>query len=411
MNWKKTIDRSACRFGGSILWSPLEGNKRKLSIRRTRVTIRVRKNAKTSFEPCLITLPSLYDEGDFLLELIGNEQKGHYEVTSLDGVPFLHNRNYCFHGIICQGDTFDFDYNRLEVPLASSNKVDDSLPIQSWPDHLSIFLEGETGTGKTTMAKRIHDELHASNQPFVSVNLSAFNPSLIESELFGHERGAFTGAHREKRGAFELAGRGTLFIDEIDSLPLDLQVKVLNFLDDKKFRAVGAEKQREAQCRVIFASGSRIETLVEDRKFRMDLFFRIQSGLKVKLKPLRDNSSLLKSIIEQFEEDNGVSFSKECIELYGKSKWPGNIRQLKSHLWRKYYSGNSSRMICVSKEDEELKRFNSDLIGRGESKVIDLKKVKHEHCEKIYLSSYGSIPLAAKRLNIAQTTLRRILAS
>jgi transcriptional regulator with PAS, ATPase and Fis domain len=232
---------------------------------------------------------------------------------------------------------------------------------------------------------------------------------LIESELFGHDKGAFTGAHKEKRGAFELAGKGTLFIDEVDSLPLGLQVKVLSFLDDKKFRSVGSESSKEARCRVIFASGRKIEALVEEEKFRMDLFFRIGSGLKVKLRPLRSNPDLLISIIRNFEKEQGVSFSKECIQFYLEAKWPGNIRQFKSHLWRKLYSESSSRLVRLSQEDHELGSFTGGIGELEESNILELKHVKREHCRKIYMGSHESIPLAAKRLRIAQTTLRRIL--
>ena len=286
-----------------------------------------------------------------------------------------------------------------------------NIDLQSWPSHLNLFLEGETGTGKTTMARKIHEEFHDPLLPFVSINLSALNQGLIESELFGHEKGAFTGAHRDKKGAFELAGRGTLFIDEIDSLPLAQQVKVLSILDDKKFRPVGGERSKEAKCRVIFASGQNIEELVEEKSFRMDLFFRIQSGLKIKLPPLRDNPERILKIIEGFEKEQVVTFSKECLSFYRNGYWPGNIRQLKAHLWRKFYSSNSSRIIQISDEDSELERLK---LNHGEirqfSNIVELNDVKKEHCKRVYMNSHGSIPLAARKLNVAQTTLRRILA-
>jgi len=410
MNWKKSISKRSCGFGAIVKWSPLEGNKRRLPLNRTKVLIKTRKNSSTYFEPCSITLPALYDEGDFLLELVGCQDSGHYEVRSLNGVPFFHNRNFCFHAILCERDILDFDYNRIEILSSEEFSSSDNISLNSWPEHLSLFLEGETGTGKTTMAKKIHNLFHDQSLPFVSVNLSAFNEGLIESELFGHEKGAFTGAHREKRGAFELAGRGTLFIDEIDSLPLAQQVKVLNILDDKKFRAVGGEKEKKAKCRVIFASGRKLESLVENKSFRMDLFFRIQSGLKIRLNPLREEPNRIRAFIEKFEDEQGVTFSKECQSLYLKSIWPGNIRQLHSHLWRKFYANHSSRVIQLGEEDDDLAKFNGGLGEDRFSNVIALKSVKQEHCLKVYRKSHESIPLAAKKLEIAQTTLRRILA-
>ena len=180
---------------------------------------------------------------------------------------------------------------------------------------LNILIQGETGTGKTRLARRIHDESGSSGD-FVHINLSSFSPSLIESELFGYQKGSFTGAIKNKVGALASANFGTLFIDEIDSLPFALQTKLLLFLDDQKFSPVGSRQVLSANTRIIFASGRSLIDLVKRGSMREDFYFRIISGHEIRMRPLRDCPELIDRLINHFSIKNNVSLTIKLKEFY-----------------------------------------------------------------------------------------------
>jgi len=204
----------------------------------------------------------------------------------------------------------------------------------------STLIVGETGTGKELFARAIHAASPRSNGPFVPVNCSALPDNLVESELFGHERGAFTGAHAAKPGLFEIADGGTLFLDEMSSLPLSLQAKLLRVLDDKQIRRVGGNKSHGVDVRVLAAANEDLEQRVRDGTFREDLFYRI-SGVTFHLPPLRDRGDDLLRIADALlarlarEHDLPVPLlTREVQELLSAHSWPGNVRELKNAVER-----------------------------------------------------------------------------
>jgi len=214
--------------------------------------------------------------------------------------------------------------------------------IESLADspYTTVLIKGESGTGKDLVANAIHDATFGDHGPFNAVNCAAIPAELIESELFGYEKGAFTGAFQSKRGIVELSEGGTLFLDEIAELPLGLQPKLLRFLDEKCYRRVGGGSDMRVSLRVIAATNRNIEKMVDSGSFRRDLYFRL-SGFPITLPPLRDRAQdvidLARFMVERCARRYGkktISLSAELEQLLASYSWPGNIRELQNVLER-----------------------------------------------------------------------------
>jgi transcriptional regulator with GAF, ATPase, and Fis domain len=212
------------------------------------------------------------------------------------------------------------------------------------PTDASVLIEGETGTGKDVIARSIHQISHRKEQPFVVVDCGAVSYNLIESELFGHERGAFTGAVATRQGAFELAGRGTVFLDEVGELPIDVQPKLLRVLESGEFRRVGGNKTLRAECRIVAATKRNLKEEVERGKFREDLYFRL-SVVPISVPPLRTRREDIPALVDLFLElarkrdpaAASVTLSRETIAALTAHDWPGNVRELRNVLDRAIY--------------------------------------------------------------------------
>jgi DNA-binding NtrC family response regulator len=240
--------------------------------------------------------------------------------------------------------------------------------LQVIPSDSPILLMGETGAGKEHLAKAIHAESPRSGGPFVSVNMAAMPDQLLESELFGHEQGAFTGAIRYRRGAFELAHLGTIFLDEIGEIPLHLQAKLLRVLQDYEVKPIGGENAIELDVRVIAATNSDLEKQIAQGNFRQDLYYRL-SVLMLTIPPLRDRKEDIPVMVRRFmtyfrykigREING--FSDQALQSLCNYAWPGNLRELMNVI---------ERAILLSKTDEIgidvlPNVFNGDNTGRGQ---------------------------------------------
>ncbi|MGA1191460.1 MAG: sigma-54-dependent transcriptional regulator [Bdellovibrionota bacterium] len=200
----------------------------------------------------------------------------------------------------------------------------------------TVLITGESGVGKELIARRIHEQSNRAGGPFVPINCAAIPESLVESELFGHERGAFTSAMDERIGHFELAHGGTLFLDEIGELSLSVQVKMLRFLQEQEFLRVGSSVARRVNVRVVAATNQKLENLIKENKFRQDLYYRIHV-VNLELPPLRDRyediPTLVQYFLKRFENTygrSGLQFSDEVWTIFREYSWPGNIRELEN---------------------------------------------------------------------------------
>jgi len=242
----------------------------------------------------------------------------------------------------------------LDIPELSGNSKEikhiKSLIYKVTTANITVLITGETGTGKELVAKAIHNHQSKFKGEFVAVNMSAIPDKLIESELFGHEKGAFTGADKLKKGLFEIAENGTLFLDEIAELDISLQAKLLRALQEKEIRRIGGSKRIPIKTRLIFATHKDLEQEVEKGKFREDLYYRIL-GFPIHLPPLRERSSdiylLAKEFAEKFSKENKFDtpkFSRKAKEKILKYHYPGNVRELKSVI----------ELACVLCNNQEI---------------------------------------------------------
>ena len=209
------------------------------------------------------------------------------------------------------------------------------------PTDSTILIEGETGTGKELAAEGIHDESRRANAPFVVFDCSAVSASLIESELFGHVRGAFTGAHSDRPGAFEAAAGGTLFLDEIGELPLDLQPKLLRALEQRQIRRVGSNTPRQVDVRIVAATNRALALEVDRGRFREDLYYRL-AVIPVRLPPLRERLGDVPLLIRLFEKQlqarpgsrQTPPLPESVVDAFAARSWPGNVRELRNEVAR-----------------------------------------------------------------------------
>lgn len=204
----------------------------------------------------------------------------------------------------------------------------------------SVLIMGETGTGKELVAYNIHKYSPRAREPFVAINCSAIPSELLESELFGFSKGAFTGAIKDKKGKFEMAHRGTLFLDEIGDMPYNLQSKLLRVLENKTIERLGDNKPRKVDVRMIFATNKNLKKLIDKGLFRIDLYYRI-NVFDIKTPPLRkhpeDIPDLVKYFVSLYSKEHNIAkkiFSKEALEILMKYSWPGNIRELRNLVER-----------------------------------------------------------------------------
>jgi DNA-binding NtrC family response regulator len=276
--------------------------------------------------------------------------------------------------------------------------------------NISVAITGETGTGKELVAKAIHYNSSRATKPFVAVNMAAIPKDLAESELFGHEKGAFTGANYRRIGKFEEANGGTLFLDEITEMDVSLQAKLLRALQEKEIVRVGNNKPVKTDCRIIVASNQNLQESVASGRFRQDLYYRLY-GFPVELPPLRERGNdiiiLAKHFIKSFCNENNLSLktiTQSAIDKLLSYPFPGNIRELKSVI---------ELAITVTDTDEitgeEIYLGKNVMIGDYIEKEITLREYNINIVKK-YLEKYdNNIKLVADKLDIGVATIYRML--
>jgi two-component system response regulator AtoC len=276
---------------------------------------------------------------------------------------------------------------------------------------VTVLIHGESGTGKELAARILH-QASAPDRPFVGVNCSAVVPTLLESEFFGHEKGAFTGADRVKIGKLEYAGEGTVFLDEIGDMPLDLQGKLLRILQEEEFVRVGGLKPLPFKARIVAATHCNLEELTRTGKFRQDLFYRLAVST-IELPPLRERREdipmiadfLLRKINRKLQRPP-TAISAEALAWLTARDWPGNVRELENVLTRAVALAKSTVLTRQSLDSSP----GADGADRSADRPLSLVEAEKEHIQRILTMQRWNITHSARILQISPTTLRKKIA-
>ncbi len=331
-----------------------------------------------------------------LLTVVNNIRKNQKLKTRINTLEQEVKRHYSFQNIIVgQSEAIRRIFSMLEKAIETN---------------ITVLVSGETGTGKELIAKAIHYNSKRKSEPLVAVNMSAIPKELAESELFGHEKGAFTGAIASRPGKFEMADKGTIFLDEIGEMDLNLQAKLLRVLQEKEFVRVGGDKTIKTNCRVIAATNKNLVDEVKKGNFREDLYYRIY-GLPIHLPPLRERGHdlliLAKFFSENFCKENSVSpkqFAPDAQEKLLGYSFPGNIRELKSVV----------ELASVMSDNGTIAAKDIVFHGKGEMDgLLEREKTMDDyirHILKFYLKKYDeNVLTVAQKLNMGKSTIYRIL--
>ena len=268
-----------------------------------------------------------------------------------------------------------------------------------------VLIQGETGSGKGVLARWVHDAGPRAGEAFVDINCAGLSRELLESELFGHEKGSFTGATTTKQGLLEIADGGTVFLDEIGDMDPALQAKLLKVLEEKQFRRVGDVRDRRVDVRLITATHRDLAAMARQEKFRADLFFRITT-LRLLVPPLRSRVEDIPELAEVFLGNLGrevgrpdVRFTEAAFEMLERHAWPGNVRELRNVI---------ERALLLTDEgviEPRLLNFDDAATAPPPSNAEKLEDVEREHILRIVAAEHGRVERAAQRLGIPRSTL------
>ncbi|TVR47917.1 MAG: sigma-54-dependent Fis family transcriptional regulator [Puniceicoccaceae bacterium] len=291
------------------------------------------------------------------------------------------------------------------------------------PTKATILIEGETGTGKELVAQALHQNSGRSQQPFITVHCAALPATLLESELFGHEKGSFTGATERRLGRFETADGGTLFLDEIGEISLTTQVKLLRFLEQRTFERIGSSKPMKVDVRLIAATNRDLEEMVREGTFREDLYFRL-NVVKIILPPLRERTAdiplLLDHFVREFARENEVeppTFSRGALLRLQDYRWPGNIRELRNFAENAVvlYRGQNVTEFDLDQKylavpSESTATAGGEAVARTPEPSLSVEENEKRLLREALLKARGNRTKAAQLMGISRRTLHRKLA-
>jgi two-component system NtrC family response regulator len=275
-----------------------------------------------------------------------------------------------------------------------------------------VLLLGESGTGKEMAAAAIHRRSTRKDGPFVAINCNAIPESLLESELFGHEKGSFTGAHVQRKGLLETASGGTLFLDEIGELPPAIQVKLLRFLQEQRLQRVGGRQEIQVDTRLVAATNADLKELINNGKFREDLYFRL-AVVSIRLLPLRERGEdigfLAREFLQRYSDQDGrpkMVFAPDALRAINSHVWPGNVRELQNRVKRGVIMASGSR---VTAKDLELQR-EKGVVASGATTLRQAREhVEREMIEQALKKHSGKITSAAADLGISRPTFYELM--
>ena len=353
-------------------------------------------------------------EKDVALRAIGSGAYDFlYKPVDVEELKLLLRR--CFH--VAQ---LEREYREMQQLLqgdAFEGMLGTSRPMQTAYDAIRkvattdvpVLILGESGTGKEMAARAIHQRSSRKNCPFVAINCSAIPETLLESELFGHEKGAFTGAHVQRKGRIETASGGTLFLDEIGEIPLLLQVKLLRFLQEQCIQRVGGRQDIPIETRVIAATNADLKKAMAAGNFREDLFYRL-AVVQIVMPPLRDRDNdiplLAQSFLQRFAlqvKKAGLTFDRGAVRALNNHSWPGNVRELENCVRRAVIMAEGKRLTV---QDLELTAVASGNVGTLKEAR---ETVEREIVERMLRKHAGKITNAAAELGISRPTLYELM--
>jgi DNA-binding NtrC family response regulator len=351
---------------------------------------------------------------DYLIKPVRNEELLH-RLQKIDDMRGLRAENRVLRSLV-QGKRED-----QFVFVAPAMRELDRLIAKVSPTDSTVLVTGESGTGKGVIARRIHQQSPRANAPFIPVNCGALPENLMESELFGHTKGAFTGADKARKGLFLEADKGTIFLDEIGELPLLLQVKLLHVIEDKSIRAVGSEQVRKADVWIIAATNRDLAQMVADGKFREDLYFRL-SVFHIDAPPLRERRQDLPDLV-RFLLDRGakrmnltspVSVDAGVQALLDAYDWPGNVREMENVIDRALILADEGQITSADLPPQLIKGARAGMPAMAADDCSDSLRDQVRRFESVLIGRVmgeadGDRRLAAQRLGIGLSSLYRKL--
>ena len=296
---------------------------------------------------------------------------------------------------------------RFENIVAKSSKMQQVIELIKIVarSNATVLITGDSGTGKELVARAIHSRSHRRGRPFVAVSCAALPESLLESELFGHEKGSFTGAYTQKKGKFEFANRGTLFLDEIGEMSANIQVHLLRVLEEKAFTRVGGNEEIKVDVRIISATNKDLKKAVVSGEFREDLYYRL-NVVTIELPPLRERREdiplLAKHFLNKFALENQkevAGFSPGAMEFLLRYDWPGNVRELENAIERATIVAKNSLIEVADLTHQSLSLAHSAPLGKS------LREIERNHILNVLSETGGNYSQAARILGITRITL------
>ena len=350
---------------------------------------------------------------DYIVKPVHNEELLH-RLAQIDAMSGLRAENKALRSLVAGGrGLYKFD--------SPSMQQVDRLVSKVAVTNSTVLITGESGTGKGVVARSIHEQSPRSDFPFIPVNCSAIPENLLESEFFGHAKGAFTGADKAHKGLFAQADRGTIFLDEIGELPLHLQTKLLHVIEDKQIRPLGSEQTRGVDVRIVAATNRNLEEMVRGNKFREDLYFRL-SMFHIHMPPLRERRSDIGGLTRYLMQNNAgasslgraLEIDPEAEEILQSYSWPGNVRQLENVINRAYILADGGRITLadlppeISRQGVAPKGVNTFAEREGDLRD-QLRWIEAGIIAKALDEAHGDRKVAAQRLGIGLSSLYRKL--
>lgn len=347
---------------------------------------------------------------DYIVKPVGNEELLH-RLSQIEAMRGLRAENKALRTLVAGGrDLFHFtspvmqDVDRLVAKVAVTNST--------------VLITGESGTGKGVYARSIHEQSTRAGAPFIQVNCSAIPENLLESEFFGHSKGAFTGADRARKGLFLQADRGTLFLDEIGELPLHLQTKLLHVIEDKQVRPLGSEQTRLVDVRIIAATNRNLEKMVKECTFREDLYFRL-SMFHIHVPALRERSADFDALLPYLLAKvagmpaQTLEIDPEANDILRAYTWPGNVRQLENVINRAYILADGGHITLadlppdVSRQSATISEVTGTVVAREGGLRDQLRQLEAEVIARALEEAGGDRKSAAQKLGIGLSSLYR----